>query len=462
MEIKLEDVYVTQNFTTIIHVVELDSIMEVIDSLEHNVKHIRTHEEILTAELTKIKSRVQTLFAYRQKRGLFNIMGNGLKWITGSMDDNDRIEIENHFKTLDENNEQIRDSINKEIIINNHYNKTFYKLKTAIEQDRAVILNKLNDIETNNDLMLTKIAYLDTLLKIKLLEENIEHIQNNIASAKLNFMSSNVLTREEIESLNIDFHKLQLIELAVAKYRDRNIIFVLRVPKDIITAKRYLVSPIGNENYTELAFEQEEIVIIDKVRYIFKENSNVNELKRTNICVYSNNCRKKENKNLEIIEIEKGVVLVRNAKNINVSSNCDERQMTILGNYLFTFYDCELNINNMIYTNKNKKYKTNFVMPEDDTNLFNKTNKNVNFDELILDNDVNEWEMREQINFKSLNKDFSTFIGLAALLLIVILNIILFLYQSTQKKKIQENFHSKGGGVTSNSPTNKIPIDWNY
>lgn len=449
VEIKLEEVEMVHNFTTIIHVVELDAVQEVIDALAYNIKQLKSDNEgVLTGELTKITLKLHTIFANRQKRGLFNAIGTGLKWITGSMNDDDRVEIEEHFKISDENNHNIIDKVNKNIIVNNHFNNTFNKLKETIEKDRRLILVQLNDLRANDNNMLSQIAYLDMLFKIKILEDSIEHIQNNIVSARLNFMSSNILTNEEINTLNIDFDKLQNIQLAVAKYKEKKILFVIKVPKDIVTVRRSLLIPMANESFVELNFKPQQVVYYQNNVFEYMHDNNINNLRKSKICIYDNNCKKVKNTKLEIIEIEKGLILIKNAFHVNLTSNCDEREIVLSRNYLLTFYDCKININNEMYSNLDKKFKENFVIPFGKADLRNKVNNEEKFDEIILE----KMENIEQIKELRYHKIFSNtnieliitvLVGVAIIVILLIFTCIIQ-YRKIKRSAIQNTISHTG------------------
>lgn len=59
-------------------------------------------------------------------------------------------------------------------------------------------------------------------------------------------MSSNILTPEEINRYNIDIFKLENIELGAATSAG-NIIFSLKIPTNVTTAKHVFITPCANK-----------------------------------------------------------------------------------------------------------------------------------------------------------------------------------------------------------------------
>jgi len=137
-EVRLENVNIIQNYNILLHIIDPTEIEKIVSILETNIMLTKPDEnrEFLQNELNKVRTKLQTILPHRQKRGLINIAGTAMKWLYGTMDDNDRQEIE-HLKVIDENNHAIINSLNKNILINDHFNKTFETLKKIIESDRS-------------------------------------------------------------------------------------------------------------------------------------------------------------------------------------------------------------------------------------------------------------------------------------------------------------------------------------
>lgn len=464
-EVKLDNVKMIGNYSKIVHIIDMNNIMEVINALEGDITRVHTakNKMLLEHELEKIKAKAQTLLPTRQKRGLVNILGTGLKWIAGTMNDDDRVEIEEHLKVVDENNHNAIENLNKNIYINDHFNRTLNRLKTAIDTDRKTVLQKFNAISKNDDRLLEELNYVDVLLKLKILSDDVERIQNNIASAKLNVMTSNILTDQEIIDFGIDFYELQYIQLGAARYRNDHIIFVIKFPKDMITVRRSLMTPMTDDNSTQLNFEPQEIIYYNGTIYDYEQHPDIGRMKRSNLCIYRGSCRKIKQYKQELMEIEPGLVLLKNSNGICVTSNCDERTILVRGNYLFAFHDCQITVGNETFSNSDKIYKDNFIIPSRDQ--VQNDDLEPTFDDIVL----SEMENVKQIEELKYHKTFSNnsivviFIIIIVIILLSTMSCMYMMFkQNSLKRKIQENFYTKGGGVTSQqAPTPAIfQIDW--
>lgn len=103
---------------TILHIINLDHIMETLDEIkkfEIVKQDLEIRKECITL-YSKIRSIIP--FKKRTKRGLINIVGTAQKWLFGTMDNNDREEIEEHLRTTDINTQNTVQEVNKQIRIN--------------------------------------------------------------------------------------------------------------------------------------------------------------------------------------------------------------------------------------------------------------------------------------------------------------------------------------------------------
>lgn len=463
-EVRLGEIQIIESYDIVLHIINPEEIKNVITALESNLIDLNLEDEkgVLTTELNSLKHMIQTLIPYRHKRGLINLVGTGFKWLYGTMDDNDRQNIEEHLKTIDENNHNIINQSNRQVYVNDHFNKTFLTLKQTIENDRKKIINQLNSINQGNKHVISKILYLESILKIKIIKDNLEHIQNNIASSRIGLMGNNILTNEEIDKYNIDLEKFQNIKLGTFKYDECKIIFAIKIPKSTFKAKLYLITAMPNQNSEELLIEDQTIVRINNTRYKYVNDPDFKTLKEFNLC---NNCVKSKNVKFELKEIEKGLLLLKNCINVSLNSNCDERNSKLNGNYLLTFSNCEVYVNNRTFTNKQEKFVQRFVIPNDIRLHVNRSE--LTFDDLIIKQAENI-EFIKELKYQRQNHLYID-IGTGLIIVAIFLIISIYVYRKFRVTyKIRENFHLKEGNVTSimSSPIEQnhgsitFPIDW--
>lgn len=473
VEIKLDEVQLITKYTIILHIIDLKEIKNAIENIETSIEQMEmlSNKQFLQSELNRAKIKFYTIQVHRTKRGLANIIGTGLKWIAGTMDDEDRSNIENHLQYIDQNNHNLIEGFNQNILINNHFNETIKILKNTIEDDRSKFSDKFNSIAKDNDKVLSQTMYVDTLLKIKILSDQIEHIQNNIMAANQNIMISNMFTMQEIESLDIDFFKLQSTKLIVAKYKENQILFILKVPKETVISKRSYITPIKDKNHFEIDFKAQQIVYYNNFPYQYSKTNDVNLLKKSNLCMFNSNiCTKIKNTREEIIEIEPGLICAKNLNNAKLLSNCDDRNITLMNDHLITFSNCEIQINELTLKNYDRSFKDHFIKTPDIP--VNKSITTLTFDEIVTKELDNIKQIKELKNHKTIHYSFiisNTTIILLLIIIIIITVICIYKKFSKIKTKIQENFPSREGGVTSvqtptqtNTITTKPPLQINF
>lgn len=454
-EIKLDKVNIIKSYDTILHLINPREITSIIDNLETNIRESDLQKENITLQyqIESIRNKVKTLIPHRQRRGLFNFIGTTFKWLYGSMDDNDRQDIEDHLKTVDTNSHNVIENLNSQVKINRNFNETFTKLKETILSDRTKILNQVNEIKNYNNVLYRQTIYTDFVLKLKILQDNIEHIQDNIASARLGIIHSNILTNEEIVEYNVDFEKLQNIKLGTLIDDKDNIVFIIKIPKEMINVQKTLLIPLGDNQNKELIFEPQEIIKYQNKTYNYVKNINLKNLSICNNCITNKNCNRKFNNISEIIELEEGIVLVKNQFNVNFSSTCDERKIVLNGNYLISFNNCSIKINNNVIQNKRKEFKQSFAIPNYLENI-KERNKNLVFDEIVLEQIGNIKEIKE---LKYVRKTHYIYAGIITVLFIIAAIVIgIYIVKIKRSNLIINKFietrespNSKEGGVTS-------------
>lgn len=143
-EVKLDTVEIVNKFDIIIHKIYPEELLNITNSLEITFKSLQSskYQVLLANRITRIKNKIKTLIPNREKRGLCNFCGSVNKWLFGTMDDEDRQNIEEHLSVIDSNNHNIIPNMNQQVKINDNFNKTFVMLKNIIDNDRNKILQK--------------------------------------------------------------------------------------------------------------------------------------------------------------------------------------------------------------------------------------------------------------------------------------------------------------------------------
>lgn len=434
IDIKISDVEVVNTTNTVIHIVNVDEILKTLSMLEENVKTVDlSNRQILLQKVQDIHEKIMTIKPkqHREKRGLINLIGTAQKWLYGTMDDDDRMEIMEHISVNEENNRNIIKTVNKQIIINGSFNKSIISLKNSIEQDRINIKSALEQVRKNNNEIVKRYLYLDQLSKLNFLEDKIEKLQDDIASAKNNLIHPSIFTKTEIENFDIDFYKLKLLKIGVMTFRDNSLIIAIQIPDQIITAQLRLLTAVPNGNCMEIDESDEKVIEINNVVLHYKENIILKHLQRSSHCSIKNNCRYVFNNRTEIIEIDEETILLKNARKINLKQTCDNRNLSLFGNYLINFYNCSITITNQTFKNKKHIIHDKFYFPP--PQIINVTKTNLEFDAIILEHtknikEINELKVHSKITY-----------GLSLTLIIIAIFAFILFYIVIKKNKVARN-----------------------
>lgn len=300
-------------------------------------------------------------------------------------------------------------------------------------------------------------AFLEQMFKIDYIEKQIEHIQDNIASARLGLLHPNILTDEEINKYNIDFDKLSNIRLGVAKHLDDSIIFAIKIPIHSIAISKNLLIPITNSQKKQLDTEMEYIIRYNGQIFTYSEGKSLKELTKSKNCINLGNCKFVNKDKEEILLIEDNIIIINNIEAGRLKSTCDERIMPLNGNYFINFNNCTLRINNREFSNKLKIFTEKFVIPKYEN--FTYDNKELEFEKIVFHNVSNIEKITELKYHKIVNY------SLGSLTIIVIIILIIYIYCKQKsikikiKGRIQENPKTGEGGVRLQSNPKNIKIN---
>lgn len=460
-QIQTDEVEIVNTFDIVLHLISPKEILEIVEELERNINLTITDSKkaIATHQIEHIRNEIKTLIPRRHKRGLVNLGGTVLKWVFGTMDETDKKDIEEHLNAIDTNNHELIENNNQQIKINNKFNKTFELIKNTIETDRSRISERLNTItkRTYHDNL-----FLEQLIKIDLIKRQIENIQDNLVSARIGIIHPSILTAEEIETYDIDSKKLTQIRLGVARYMYDTIVFIIKIPKTFEKFNKKLIVPIANSNEKQIDQDIELVIEKDSKFYSFENGKTFKELRLSKNCIYKGNCMFTTSPENEQIIIDDNIIILNNAIQKDFNSTCDNRKMTLNGNFFINFQNCSIQIGNEIFNNKANKIFSRFVIPT--TSIPKNRQKDLTFEDLVVNQENNIEEIKELRYQKNVNIG----IGISSLFICFLLGLLIWMtlcirkgkYKTKLLNRIQENPGLNGGGVTWQSiEFNRMKID---
>ncbi|CAD7089016.1 unnamed protein product [Hermetia illucens] len=388
-----DKVDIVSRSSLVVHIVNTTEILELLNNFKINVDRLdRGHKELLLNELKNLRHKVKTIIpnASREKRGLMNFVGDVSSWLFGTLTENDKQNIEKSLKRIDSNTHNAIKTINEQVIINSKFNETIYQLKNIIKSDREKLASKIDSIERSS---MSNNLYYDQLFAIQTLKARIEHLQDNIVSAKYGILHPNILTDEEIQEFKIDFVKIQHIKLGVTKFQDNLLLFAIKIPNEYIKVQLKIIIPIPNSQKKEIDSPIETIFEYNEIVYKYEPMKSLNELRRTNHCIYRKNCQMTKLNTTEVLGIDDQTIIVKNANYVNINQSCDERKLLIKNNALIHFNGCQIKVLDYYFSNVEQKFKERFFYPTRG-NYENFTDK-ITFDDIIIDNAENIEKIKE-------------------------------------------------------------------
>lgn len=245
--IQTNELQLINHYDHIIHTINLTEYETNIQLIEKSMNKFLFNSSTLYFYLHQLKNEYYTLIPHtRTKRGLLNIVGEGLKFLFGTMSQEDKKEIEEYLQINKENNKNLINQSNKQITINTKFNEQISLMMETVNKNQLEnIMNKVNAIY--NDL--TYFKY-ETILKenIHYLIGNIHKIKEIIMSSRLGILSKDILTFDEMENHNINLNNLKDLQLKVATY-GKLLLLIIDIPRLNQTIyKEVLIEPIPNHN----------------------------------------------------------------------------------------------------------------------------------------------------------------------------------------------------------------------
>lgn len=432
-----------KKYDYIIHVINLEDIGAVIQQFHHNLDIIGDlpHRDMARAQLLEMEDALHTLLPRRKTRGLVNVGGALMKFVFGTMDEEDRQNVEEQQRVMAENNHQLIEGFNQQIVINNNFNKSIQTLRSVLVADRGEITNSINKMkDANENLIKENLATLQ-LLKINILKRKMENLQQTVASARLGIFSPTLLTKEEIETFKIDVEKLKQIKIGLVTSQNMAISLIIKVPLERITLKKSVIIPVPNGENLQIDEGMEYIVRLGDKAFSYVEGRTFFELTESRSCVIRQPCRMVKKTQQDIIQLDDSIVVVINANSTNLKSTCDSRGLRLQNHYYIHFNNCTLKLGDSTFTNRWTKLEQSFAIPPREFSF--STERPIVFEDIVLTQEENIKKIHELY----VHRVVTTTIGVTTFALLVgvaITVIILFRRQRRVSVRITENRITKG------------------
>lgn len=364
--LKTNDCKIQVGSIKVVHPIDLNNIQKTVDSINKFIynKLDDKNDKLDLYKIVKQKCRklydnlqqIKPIKHYRQKR--WDALGSAWKWLAGSPDAIDLRMIESKMTELvNENNQQIQ--------INNQIDERIRMITDTI--NKAVTTTN-----TANKITLSEIEMIAAIINIDNINTILEDIQDAIVKTKIGLASNKVISLKELmmikdlmtsQGVNITLPEeaLQYVIPKVAVNKE-TLLFILETPKlEEETSLTAMIVPLTvNETIIK---EYPQHIVKTKQKLFTTINRNNFVQKYSEIKEFEDECIKplimgtksicnvtaKSETTVRFITEDK--LLIDNAKEEILLSDCGPNNRTITGNFLITFHNCTLIV-------KNKKFQS--------------------------------------------------------------------------------------------------------
>lgn len=356
----------------IIHPINLARIEEtaelVTNAFYNKLTHTNPLQEVIKYRIKKLYSTLYGLKPHQTRRHRrWNSIGTAWKWIAGSPDAQDLAIINSTInEIIDQNNFQFR--------INNNIDSRITQLTQAVNEI-AGSLNKEKD-------RLDTLEAITTMLNINVIIELLDNIQEAVTLTKISVTNNKVLSTREVNVIKTTLQD-QGVEIS---YPDEALQFV--TPK--IAVKNgdllYILHVPQLENYTSSVVRIYPLIIDNQIikfypNHIIRHGSQLYTTDRPGDFVQKSSDIKeiidecirhiifgKQSRCISIFKndttqqlVDENTIIVSNAKNHVLETNCGPDDRTITGNFIIKFVNCTISFNGQTFQSSETTVNTEFL-----------------------------------------------------------------------------------------------------
>lgn len=356
VQIKVTDCKIQMGSLKIIHPVNLTKIEESIEIITNSFYNKLTPTNPLQEVIKyRIKKLYSTLYGLKPERAhrfrRWDSLGTAWKWVAGSPDAQDLQIINLTMNNIIEQN-------NYQYQINQNIDKRVTQLTYTINR----IVNSLND---NKDSLDTLDA-VTTMLNIDVINELLDNIQEAITLTKISIANNKMLSTREVNviksalqeqgvKINFPDEALQFVTPKIA-VRNNDLLYILHVPQlENSTSTITRIYPLIVDNQIIKSFpsyiirQGTKLYTTGKPNDFVQRSADINEFEdeciKTIILGKQSRCPSIfKNDTIQQL-VNENTIIISNAKNQTLKTNCGPDDRTISGNFILKFYNCTIQFN---------------------------------------------------------------------------------------------------------------------
>lgn len=411
-----------------------------------------------------LRNKLENLIPHhKQKRGLANFLGTGLKMIAGTMDNDDQVEISKALEALSQDNSRVTKSVDTLTLVSNSLSQQISNITNHINFQQNLVSKYINNFK--NELQNKIMSFEDelTFLKhvyqidndINLLRNHIDDIGHIIYTSKLGIIPSDLFTSSELDLIE-NFKEYTKTKVSIA-VKESILILTLSIPKlSNITLSKIVFEPIPNLNKKALYLD-DYVIAIDQENNLYdthiKDNLKKNLKQVDNKCVeeilknVEASCDMQKFTKQEIKEIKSGFVIFKNFYNESILTTCNKKELKTEGTFLIQFENCKIETKKFVFDNNVKRVQENFILPSLITKLKeNFTIENIQLQDLVIQHNNYMQEVDLRTNNMNIIR-YSTDISIG-IILIILCGVVLAYRKRVRLLHISSEPQTNGGGVT--------------
>jgi hypothetical protein len=280
--VKIENRMYINDTLTFLHYSNISYIQAEIHNLGKSIENFKNKSPIAAmldpiAQLHEnLLEKLSLLFpnpaSSREKRGLFNGLGNAISWVTGNMNADDKEHYEKIINELEYNERKLFEKEQSSLAISNHLVDKFNADVTRINQNNELI-KAANLAETN---MLDELQLISLIsLNLELLEIKINTLLDSLEFCSYGKMHYSIVhksdfdiimksNRDNIASTNLEtLWKLSTVRCAVS---ENMITYFISIPKKASLLNTYclLSYPVVLDHSTYTVNVKEEVISVSQ------------------------------------------------------------------------------------------------------------------------------------------------------------------------------------------------------
>lgn len=468
--------FITKGQDRLYHEIDLDQYQKLltnVDTIIQGLRHLDTFHDLtvlLSTKYNSISKLYNDLLPHkRTKRGAFNLLGSGIKIITGNLDDHDLLQINREISNLKVKDNSLIEQNNLQVRINKKIENQINKMTNTFNAQQSLITRELIKIKQglNNRTGINNVSFLiqtfKTTYQLDQIEKELEAIFETTHLANLNVISRNILDKSELSLIKENLEKynvtLQSFEQVYdllgirSVFRDRKLYFIIFIPQlESTTFNRILMEPLPIAGriiklpFTTALIGQNKTFLLRKECHTIGLNTMCN---KDNLFDVSNDeCFSKilrglagncpfvqHNSNVGIIKrLTENHIIVKNSSRTRMSTDCNLSDRILKGTFLIYISNCSVTLDNVTYSNTVYHFKPpQTVIPLDGVKIEQHSlEPNITF-EMLHELHLHSRKQISSLEIKSISHTY-TCVGLATLSIISAIAITILIYINIQRR----------------------------